>query len=395
MLDDKPDMDDIPTNELPSLAVVDDHAGLPSQANSEFLARVGHELRGSLNAILGFGQLLEMRDLDERERADVEQILTAGRHMLDLIASVLEIWSLDAGGDDAAFEPVDICALVRDAVELTAPLREERELELSLELPPGAVHCLADPRRTSKALLNVLSNAMKYNRHHGSVTIAVADQGDAVDVRVTDTGVGIAAELMPRLFDPFDRLGAEHTDIEGIGLGLAVSKRYLERMRGRIGVTSVPGSGTTVTLRLPTAHAAAVPATVAAPPRCTATRTVLSIEDKRTNAALLEHLLAGRPEVRLLTARDGRTGLDTARSERPDLVLLDLNLRDMHGIDVLRVLRAGEQTSGVPVVVLSADATPCRAEELMRAGAQECLTRPVDVGELLRVLDGALQALER
>lgn len=371
----------------------------PDKANSEFLSRVGHELRGPLNAIIGFGQLLETRDLGERERADVEQILTAGRHMLDLIASVLEIWRLDAGGDDAASEPVDICALVRDAVELTAPLREERGLELSLELPPSAVHCLADPRRTSKAVLNVLSNAMKYNRDHGSVTVAVADQGDAVDVRVTDTGVGIAAELMPRLFDPFDRLGAEHTGIEGIGLGLPVSKRYIERMRGRIGVTSVPGSGTTVTLRLPTAHAAAVPAAamaaVAAPPSCTAVRTVLSIEDKRTNAALLEHLLAGRPEVRLLTARDGRTGLDTARSELPALVLLDLNLRDMHGIDVLRALRAGEQTSGVPVVVLSADATPGRAEELMRAGAQECLTRPVDVGELLRVLDGALQALER
>jgi CheY-like chemotaxis protein len=371
----------------------------PDKANSEFLSRVSHELRGPLNAIIGFGQLLETRDLGERERADVEQILTAGRHMLDLIASVLEIWRLDAGGDDAASEPVDICALVRDAVELTAPLREERGLELSLELPPSAVHCLADPRRTSKAVLNVLSNATKYNRDHGSVTVAVTDQGDAVDVRVTDTGVGIAAELMPRLFDPFDRLGAEHTGIEGIGLGLPVSKRYIERMRGRIGVTSVPGSGTTVTLRLPTAHAAAVPAaamaTVAAPPRCTAVRTVLSIEDKRTNAALLEHLLAGRPEVRLLTARDGRTGLDTARSELPALVLLDLNLRDMHGIDVLRALRAGEQTSGVPVVVLSADATPGRAEELMRAGAQECLTRPVDVGELLRVLDGALQALER
>jgi CheY-like chemotaxis protein len=367
----------------------------PDKANSEFLSRVGHELRGPLNAIIGFGQLLETRDLGERERADVEQILTAGRHMLDLIASVLEIWRLDAGGDDAASEPVDICALVRDAVELTAPLREERGLELSLELPPSAVHCLADPRRTSKAVLNVLSNAMKYNRDHGSVTVAVADQGDAVDVRVTDTGVGIAAELMPRLFDPFDRLGAEHTGIEGIGLGLPVSKRYIERMRGRIGVTSVPGSGTTVTLRLPRAHAAAAPAAVAAPPRCTAVRTVLSIEDKRTNAALLEHLLAGRPEVRLLTARDGRTGLDTARSELPALVLLDLNLRDMHGIDVLRALRAGEQTSGVPVVVLSADATPGRAEELMRAGAQECLTRPVDVGELLRVLDGALQALER
>lgn len=367
----------------------------PDKANSEFLSRVGHELRGPLNAIIGFGQLLETRDLGERERADVEQILTAGRHMLDLIASVLEIWRLDAGGDDAASEPVDICALVRDAVELTAPLREERGLELSLELPPSAVHCLADPRRTSKAVLNVLSNAMKYNRDHGSVTVAVADQGDAVDVRVTDTGVGIAAELMPRLFDPFDRLGAEHTGIEGIGLGLPVSKRYIERMRGRIGVTSVPGSGTTVTLRLPRAHAAAAPAAVAAPPSCTAVRTVLSIEDKRTNAALLEHLLAGRPEVRLLTARDGRTGLDTARSELPALVLLDLNLRDMHGIDVLRALRAGEQTSGVPVVVLSADATPGRAEELMRAGAQECLTRPVDVGELLRVLDGALQALER
>ncbi|MEA2492746.1 MAG: hypothetical protein QOJ29_657, partial [Thermoleophilaceae bacterium] len=123
---------------------------------------------------------------------------------------------------------------------------------LSLELPPSALHCLADPRRTSQALLNVLSNATKYNRDHGSVTVAVVDEGDAIGVRVTDTGVGIAADLMPRLFDPFDRLGAGHTGADGLGLGLPLSKRYIERMHGHLGVTSSPGSGTTVTLRVPT-----------------------------------------------------------------------------------------------------------------------------------------------
>jgi CheY-like chemotaxis protein len=366
----------------------------PSTTTSAFLSSAGHELRGPLNAILGFGQLLEMRDLGEPERADVEQILTAGRHMLDLLAGVLEIWRLDAGRDDVISEQVDICALVCEAVELTAPLREPRGLALSLELPPSPLHCLADPRRTSQALLNVLSNATKYNRDHGSITVAVTDDGDAVGIRVTDTGMGIAPELMPRLFDPFDRLGAGHTGADGIGLGLPISKRYVERMRGHLGVTTSPGSGTTVTLSLPTTRVDAATA-VAAPPARAAARTVLSIENSRTNASLLEHLLAGRPEVRLLTACDGRTALDTARSERPDLVLLDLNLVNCNGVDVLRELRAGKQTSGLPVVVLCADATPGRAEELICAGAQECLTKPVDVGELLRILDGALEAVAR
>jgi CheY-like chemotaxis protein len=386
----------VKTTRVPHIQAASEHPSVeagPSTSTSEFLSRVAHELRGPLNAILGFGQLLEMRDLGEPERADVEQILTAGRHMLDLLAGVLEIWRLDAGRDDVVCEHVDICALVRQAVELTAPLREARGLALSLELPPSALHCLADRRRTEQALLSVLSNATKYNRDHGSVTVAVADDGDAVDVRVTDTGAGIAAELMPRLFDPFDRLGAGHTGAGEIGLGLPISKRHIERMGGHLGVTSSPGSGTTVTLRLPTAHVDAASATpVAASPRSAVARTVLSIENNRTNGSLLEHLLAGRPEVRLLTACDGRTGLDIARSERPDLVLLDLNLVDRNGIDVLRELRAGRQTSGVPVVVLCADATPGRTEELICAGAQECLTKPVDVGELLRILDGALDA---
>jgi CheY-like chemotaxis protein/anti-sigma regulatory factor (Ser/Thr protein kinase) len=384
----------VKTTRVPHIQLASEHPSVeaaPSTTTSEFLSRAGHEVRGPLNAILGFGQVLEMRDLGERERADVEQILTAGHHMLDLVSGLLEIWRLDAGCDDVVSEQVDICALVRAAVELTAPLRAARGLALSLELPPTALDCLADPRRTSQALLNVLSNATKYNRDHGSVTVAVTDDGDAIDVRVTDTGVGIAAELMPRLFDPFDRLGAGHTGADGIGLGLPISKRYIERMRGHLGVTSSPGSGTTVTLRLPTADVHASPATTdAAPPR-----TVLSIEINRTNAMLLEHLLAGRPEVRLLTACDGRTGLDIARSERPDLVLLDLNLANCNGVDVLRELRAGRQTSGVPVVVLCADATPGRAEALICAGAQECLTKPVDVAELVRILDGALEAVAR
>jgi signal transduction histidine kinase len=247
----------VKTTRVPHIQLASEHPGAeaaPSTTTSEFLSRAGHELRGPLNAILGFGQLLEMRDLGERERADVDHILTAGRHMLDLVVGVLEIWRLDAGHDDVVCEQVDVCALVRAAVDLTAPSREARGLALSLELPPSALHCLADARRTSQALLNVLSNATKYNRDHGSVTVAVTDEGDAVGVRVTDTGVGIAADLMPRLFDPFDRLGAGRTGADGTGLGLALSKRYIERMHGDLGVTSSPESGTTVTLRLPTAR---------------------------------------------------------------------------------------------------------------------------------------------
>jgi PAS domain S-box-containing protein len=377
-----------------------------NRAKSEFLSRMSHELRTPLNAVLGFAQLLEL-DVSDDHRASVAQIRRAGVHLLDLINEVLDISRIESGQLSLSSEPVLLSDVIEEALDLITPLADARGLDVAVEEGPLLHrHIVADRQRIKQVLLNLLSNAVKYNRPGGSIRVSCRPgegPGDAsLGITVTDTGVGIDAADIDRLFVPFDRLGAEQTEVEGTGVGLALSLRLVEAMGGALTVVSTRGQGSAFTVSMaavPVAaeHPADTP-TVAADseaPRDTLdgghAMTVLCIEDNSSNVRLIEQVVARRHEWRVLHARQGDIGLELAQSwaEGPglDLILLDLHLPDMHGYDVLRQLRTHASTAHVPVVALSADATPGQIKRLLSAGADRYLTKPFNVSELLRILD--------
>lgn len=364
-------------------------------AKSEFLSRMSHELRTPLNSILGFAQLLDLGDLDADERDAVAHILTAGRHLLDLINEVLDIARIEAGRMTLSLEPVVLADVVAEVVALLRPLADRREVTISADI--GDEHVLADRQRLSQVLLNLLSNAVKYNRVGGRVDLRSSSEGGTVFIEVEDTGLGIAPELVDRLFTPFDRLGVEAASREeGTGLGLVLSRNLAVAMGGSLDVTSRPGEGSTFRVGLPVADSPAeelarnggvdhvpVVATLDG-------KTVLYIEDNLSNVSLVERILSRRPGLRLLVAMQGRMGIDLAVQHRPDLVLLDLDLPDLPGWDVLVELRADERTGGIPVVVISADASPGQVRRLQEAGAAAYVTKPLDVGDFLATVDAFL-----
>ncbi|HYE92961.1 MAG TPA: ATP-binding protein [Terriglobales bacterium] len=374
-----------------------------NRAKSEFLSRMSHELRTPLNGILGFAQLLEMDAQAPEQRESVGHILRGGRHLLRLIDEVLDLARIEAGRLAISLEPVLVSEVVRGALDLVRPLATPRRIALDDETAAPDRYVVADRQRLQQVLLNLLSNAIKYNRDAGRVRVACASAADGrTTLTVHDTGPGIAPELQARLFTPFDRLGAEQSGVPGTGLGLALSKRLLEAMDGRLTVESAPRRGTTFAVALTTASAPA-PAHEAngaggagrdgAPPPTRGT--VLYVEDNAANLRLFERVVARRPGVELLTAMQGRRGLELARAHRPALIVLDLHLPDVPGETVLAGLRDDPATASIPVVILSADVTPGHVGRLRAQGAHSYLTKPLDVVELLSLLDSLLNEPER
>ncbi|HMK62904.1 MAG TPA: PAS domain S-box protein [Acidimicrobiales bacterium] len=367
-----------------------------SRAKSEFLSRMSHQLRTPLNSVLGFAQLLSMDDLAEQQQEAVAHILRAGQHLLNLIDEVLDISSIESGRLDLSLEPVAVGEVVRDAVDLTRPLAEARGVRIEFERRcPGDVFVLADRQRLLQVLLNLLSNGVKYNHPDGSVSVA-ADVDDSagesvVRLTVADTGPGIAPEDADRVFRPFDRLGAERSGVQGTGVGLTLSKHLVEQMNGSIAVQSEVGAGATFTVSLSLAPALQAKAADDGPARrremAGGGLRVLHIEDNLANLELVEQIMARAGSVELRAAMYGSLGLELAREHHPDLVLLDLHLPDMTGADVLERLRADADTADVPVVVVSADATPHHVRQLQDGGVLAYLTKPIDVRELLRVVE--------
>ena len=367
-----------------------------NRAKSEFLSRMSHELRTPLNAVLGFGQLLEMDSLNQEQHEGVAQILKGGRHLLDLINEVLDIARIEVGRIALSLEPVALDESVLGAVDLIRPLATERGIRLGTEISESQGYVTADRQRLKQVLLNLLSNAVKYNRPGGSVAVrCVPVSGGRARVEVADDGLGIAPEYMSRLFVPFERLGAETSGVEGTGLGLALSKRLVEVMGGTLEVESAPGRGSTFSVSLPAAEGpesglergGSKGLVLAA---LNGEGTILHIEDNPANLKLIERILSGVRGVRLLSAMQGSLGLDMARQHRPDVILLDLNLPDIQGQEVLGLLRADPRTRDIPVLVVSADATPEQLRKLRAAGAKAYLTKPLDVQRFLRVVGEAL-----
>ncbi len=368
-----------------------------NEAKNEFLSRVSHELRTPLNAILGFGELLSLSDITPDHRDWVTMMLKAARHLLMLLDEVLDISRMEARNLSLSMEAVPVQALIDDALELVRPLSTAQGVHLD-SAPPGAGwHVHADHQRARQVLLNLMSNAIKYNHPGGTVTVTTSEQsGERLRIAVADTGRGISGEDLGRLFVPFERLDASQAGIEGTGLGLALSRHLVEAMGGTTGVTSTPGVGSEFWVELALTEPAAVAQRAIARDAVTASRlyssdkTVLYVEDLVENVRLVEQILKHRPSVTLIPAMLAGVALDLARQHHPDLVLLDLHLPDMPGEQVLSRLHGDPATRSIPVVVLSADATKDHIRGLLAVGADAYLTKPISVRALLLAVDQAL-----
>ncbi|MBE7159193.1 MAG: response regulator, partial [Rhodospirillales bacterium] len=391
-----------------ALHAAKEEAEKANHAKSEFLSRVSHELRTPLNAILGFGQLLEMNDLDRLSKESTGHILRAGRHLLNLIDEVLQISRIETGQLGISLEPVNLREVLEECRQFTRRLAEQHKVRWECCDVEANCFVRADRQRLLQVFLNLVSNAAKYNREGGQINIfyrevdsrpmlMTADPGQAGTVRwlrveVRDTGWGLDSQAIKQLFQPFIRLKTHDSQIEGTGLGLSLSKALIGAMQGHIGVESTPGVGSTFWVELPmTAAPSILPADsndlAASTEEGIKPQRLLYIEDNLSNLALIECILARRGGIQLTSAMYGRLGLEIAREQRPDLILLDVHLPDLPGWEVLAALQADPATHDIPVVVISADATSRQMQRLTEAGAAVYMTKPIDVSKLMRVLD--------
>jgi signal transduction histidine kinase/DNA-binding response OmpR family regulator len=365
-----------------------------NDAKTGFLSRVSHELRTPLNAVLGFGQLLEIENLAPDQRETLEQILAGGRHLLAIVDDLLDLSRVESGELRLSNEPVQLAEVIKEARSLATMQSADlavkvRRLDIQEEL-----YVKADRQRLRQVLVNLISNAIKYNRPGGDVTVsAAATESGEILIEITDTGIGITPGDIDRLFTPFERLDAASRGIEGTGLGLAVAKGLVETMNGSLSITSERGAGTTVSVALPGSASPVVMPPLGADLALRSVRkappgaiTVLYIEDNRSNVRLVEKIAALREQVTLIVATDGASGVNLARQQHPTVILLDLHLPDTHGEDVLRQLQDDPGTVEIPVIIVSADASPMQIRRLGAAGASGYLTKPFDVNELLEAI---------
>jgi signal transduction histidine kinase/ActR/RegA family two-component response regulator len=381
---------------MKDLEVARQAADAANQAKSVFLSRMSHELRTPLNAVIGFAQVLQMGRLDPEQQDEVHQILKGGNHLLALINEVLDISRIESGDLALSPEAVLVGEVVAETLELMRPLAAQRSIQIDGDEHATCTRFVfADRQRIKQILLNLVSNAVKYNRGGGTVRVSCEPAGPTrLRINVADDGPGIHSDDLSRIFVPFERLGAAQTEIEGTGIGLALSQRLAEAMGGSLSVESALGEGSTFHIELPVVEGPVErflrlggPGEPELEPSAAPGRRVMYIEDNLANLKLMERVLARRSDLEIVPAMQGRLGLDLARLHPPDLILLDLHLPDIPGDEVLQRLREDPQTASVPVIVVSADATPGRVQRLLTAGASGYLTKPFDVADLLSLVD--------
>ncbi len=370
-----------------------------SEAKNEFLARVSHELRTPLTAINGFGELLSLSNLNADQSRWVNTIRRSGAHLLDLIDEVLDISQIESGEFSISIEPVSVERVLSEAVEIMSPLASANEITIERADTPTSVYVRADNQRLRQILINLISNAIKYNRPGGRVTIETSVAEGNACISVTDTGYGIAEHDLKRLFKPFERLGAAETSVEGTGLGLALSRNLVEVLGGTIDVSSTVGEGTKFTVGLEITEPRAIePVAIPSSP-VLETREydreikLLYVEDTAANVRLVEEILKRRPSVKFIPAMFGRLAIELADKNKPDIVLLDLHLPDIGGQEVLSHFAVRPELSKVPVVILSADATKSQLDELMYMGAKDYLIKPIGVEQLLETVDRYVEGI--
>lgn len=375
-----------------------------SAAKTEFLASMSHELRTPLNAVLGFAQLLQ-RDkktpLSTRQHERIEHVLRGGEHLLRLIDDVLDLARIEAGRVLISLEPVKVTQVLAEVRDTLAAMADRSQVQLSVTPPePSGLEVVADRTRFKQILMNYGSNAIKYNRPGGSVRMRVDATPDMVRVSVVDDGVGIADAKQASLFQPFQRAGQESGAIEGTGIGLVITKRLAELMKGRVGFESVEGRGSRFWVELPI-HQTALTAPASSTPVSSSQESTLGgdtgprylvvyVEDNPSNIAFMEDLLADFERVQLLTAPTAEIGIELVRARRPDVVIMDINLPGMSGFEATQKLAAWPETRDIPVVALSAAAMIRDAARVAGAGFYRYLTKPVKVNELTATLEELL-----
>jgi PAS domain S-box-containing protein len=373
-----------------------------NRAKTDFLSSMSHELRTPLNAILGFAQLMDSGTPPPTatQKRNLEQILKAGWYLLDLINEVLDLALIESGKITLSLEPVPLAEVMQECRAMIDPQAHKHGIAMTYPQLAAPLILRVDRTRLKQILINLLSNAIKYNRLGGQVTVECTPRPpSSIRLSVRDTGAGLTPAQVAQLFQPFNRLGRESGAQEGTGIGLMVTKQLAELMGGAIGVESVPGVGSvfwvefaltsaTPAARLPHAGETQTQprSTPDAPPR-----TLLYVEDNPANLELVEQLIARRPDMRLLSAADGSLGIEFARAHLPDLILMDINLPGISGIEAMKVLRADPATAGIPIIALSANALPRDIEKGLQAGFFRYLTKPIKVDQFMDALNMGLE----
>ncbi len=373
-------------------------------AKSDFLSSMSHELRSPLNAILGFAQLInsDTPPPTAAQSASIDQILHAGWYLLELINEILDLAQIESGRLALSLEPTSLAEVMSECQAMIEPQGQKRGIKMTFPLFDMPCFVEADRTRLKQILINLLSNSIKYNRANGTVVVdAECDRREPERIRVSvkDSGAGLPADMVSQLFQPFNRLGQERSAEEGTGIGLVMSKRLVELMGGEIGVESAVGTGSVFWFELNSATAPHLTADGSEPAALSpvpvafgaAARTLLYVEDNPANLKLIEQLIARRPDMRLLSARDGNAGIQLARDHQPEVILMDINLPGISGIEALRILRQDSETWHIPVIALSANAMPRDIEKGLEAGFFRYLTKPIKVDEFMHTLDTALE----
>ncbi|HSY48769.1 MAG TPA: PAS domain S-box protein [Thermoanaerobaculia bacterium] len=374
-------------------------------AKSDFLSSMSHELRSPLNAILGFAQLIESDSPppSPSQKESISQILHAGWYLLELINEILDLAMIESGKLSMSLEPVSLVEVMLECRLMIEPLAQRRGIHMTFPSFDEPYSVKADRTRIKQVLINLLTNAIKYNEVGGSVVVECCETSTPgyVRVTVTDSGAGLPPEKLAQLFQPFNRLGQEGNAEEGTGIGLVVSKRLVELMEGVIGVESTVGTGSVFWVELLSTAALTLPARVEttavaepAAPSVVRLRTLLYVEDNPANLKLVEKLIARRDDLRLLSAVDGNRGVELARTCQPDVILMDINLPGISGIQALKILREDPATAHIPVVALSANAIPRDIEKGLQAGFFRYLTKPIKVSDFTDALNVALAFAE-
>ena len=376
-----------------------------NQAKSEFLSRMSHELRSPLNAILGFAQLVDSGSPSPTaaQKDSIDQILQAGWYLLELINEILDLALIESGKLSMSFEPMALAEVLGDCQAMIEPQARKSDIAVAFREPDAALYVQADRTRVKQLFVNLLSNAIKYNRVGGTVEVHCRPvPGDRIRVSFQDQGEGLPPDKLAQLFQPFNRLGQEAGIEEGTGIGLVVCKHLVELMGGAIGVESTVGVGSVFWVDLMASSGLDVLADVAALPTTvvadvvlgTPQRTVLCVEDNPANLMLVSRLLARRPDLQLLSAKDGRSGIELARSAMPEVILMDINLPGISGLTALKILAGDPATAHIPVIALSANAMPHDIAKGLQAGFFRYLTKPIKIDEFMDTLDLALAAAQ-
>ena len=378
---------------------------LASRSKSAFLSRMSHELRTPLNAVLGFAQLLEYEP-DVKASASIQKkvghIQSAGRHLLAMVDEILDLSRIESGTSVFSAGTVDVVGLLKESVMMTRPQADRRRIRVEFDTGTAAHWVNGDRTRLLQIAINILTNAIKYNRDGGYVYVDVGGDSTSVKITIRDTGLGLTPEQQGGLFQPFNRLGAEARvdGADGTGLGLVISKKLTESMQGSISVASQPGEGSAFTLLFPRV-AAPVEASPAQPPLPLATIsldnapgsgmfTVLYVEDNPVNIELVREILLQRTNIQLEVATDGNSGLAAACRLKPDAILLDINLPGMDGIELIRRLRADPSSMAIPCLAISANAMPAEVKRAFDAGFSEYVVKPISIEDFLTKFDALI-----